>query len=107
MADVSRLLNEASGRAEQTRKRLESDEATNKETFSPAEDAAKKQAKQNWLTSTITEEMFLSIGSQSKQLIDAALDAASNVTDEEGRMKIVHMLIKAKTLREVINTYTK
>lgn len=105
MADISRLLNEASGKAAQVAKRLE--EEKKQEHFSPAEDAGKKQAKLNWLGSTITEEMFLAIGTQSKQLVDNALEYAGQASDEEGRIKVIHLLIKAKALRDIISQFTK
>lgn len=105
MADISRLLNEASGRGEQVRRRLESDEP--KKEFSPAEDAAKKQAYINWLSSTITEEMFVTIGLQAKGLEQAATDLAINSISEEARIKVTHLLIKARALREIIEKFGK
>jgi hypothetical protein len=107
MADVQRLLNQASGKADQAKRRIEEEEKENQKNQSPAEDAARLQALFNWRTSTITQEMFTRLGNRAKQLEEAATTLACNGFTDEERIKVTHLLIKALAFRSIIKEFAQ
>lgn len=74
---------------------------------SPAEDAARFQAKQSWLESTTTQDLVKRLTEEMNNLNAEATDLALSYPQHQNHFQIIHRLVKAAEIRNILNTYVR
>ena len=69
------------------------------------EDAAKFNARLQWLASQRTQEVFQELIKQSDVMVTDAIALAMNNHQQDNTKHIVTKLVQANTLRKVVSTY--
>lgn len=67
--------------------------------------AIKTQVRLNWLQSTPTQEMFSSIGKEIEDCLAQAETLAVTYSTHQNHQQIIQILVKANTLRKVLESY--
>jgi hypothetical protein len=70
-------------------------------------DAARGQVKQQWLQSTITQELFASLNEQYEQLVQDAITHACTFSQHQNPYQIINRLVRANELRKLIKENSK
>jgi uncharacterized coiled-coil DUF342 family protein len=73
--------------------------------LSPEADAARLQARMNWLESTITQEIFRDLQNKVVELETQARQLACSYHQHNNHQQIIALLIRADEARKVIDTY--
>lgn len=107
MPNLSKIYSDIIGKTELAEKRAKLKQQAEGIEVSPARDAARIQAKVDWLQSTITEEIFTNIGDEIQILEKQARDHACSYWNTNNHMIIITMLIRAAELRRFIEKYGK
>lgn len=71
----------------------------------PLEAAARTQIKFDWLQSTVTQEMFSSISKEIEDCLAQAEALAVSYPTHQNHQQIIQTLVKANSLRKVIEVY--
>lgn len=71
------------------------------------EDAARRQAKHQWLSSQITQEHLQQLSMEANSLIDMAIDLAKGYHAHQNHYQIISNLIRANELRKIIQQQNK
>lgn len=73
--------------------------------ISPAEDAGRKQAKINWLESSITQEVIKDMHTQATEFIELAVRHAVSYPTAKNHDIIIQLLVRADQTRKLVNKY--
>lgn len=71
------------------------------------EDAARFQARQSWLNSTITKEHLDNIQNEISRLLKQSVDLSVSYPSHQNHNQIIHNLIRVDTLKKLIESYDK
>lgn len=71
------------------------------------EDAARRQAKHQWLASQITQENIQQLAIEANSLIDMALKLSEGYHAHQNHYQIISNLIRANELRKIIQQQNK
>src|SRR6266850_1544897 len=71
------------------------------------EDAARKQAKYQWLSSTITQEYLKQVHTEYESLVDLAIKNAASYHNHQNHYQIISILIRANELKKIIQEQQK
>ena len=109
MISTQKAMHDNTGQSELSKSRLEQQlkQAGKQviESFSPAEDATRKQLKLSWIQSTVTQEIFASMNNEAQALIDSAIALAVAYPTSQNHLQIINNLVRVDAIRKVINTY--
>lgn len=74
---------------------------------SPAEDATRMQLKSNWLESTVTQELIKALTEEVTNLETMARQMAVGYPSNQNHLAIIQYLVKADTIRKIIEKYAR
>ncbi len=103
MPNFQKIYSNAIGRVSLLER--EQEQKAKEETKEQIEASARTQIRLDWLQSTITQELFSTIGKQVEDYLAQAELLAISYPSHQNHQQIIHALVKANTLRKVIESY--